>query len=342
MTAAQIRHLLAADAYAEKTTDIKLVETHASWVLLTDHFAYKIKKPVKFSFLDFSTLEKRRFYCERELKLNRRLAPDMYLEVLPIVFENDQIRIDGDGEVIDYALKMKRMDNSREMSDLLKQNAVTPYDIEKLALNIAGFHQGAKVITTPVDIASMQSNFADILRIRHFLSNYLKKETIHILEDAVDTANRFLERHSERLKERGTARFIIDGHGDLHAGNIFLLEEPVIFDCIEFNEQFRQLDMLDEVAFLCLDLDFYNRPDLETHFLQHYLAHMPCLRDEEDRKIFNYYKLYRANVRLKVAFLKAKQQRTESEAFYEEFDIAKQYFELFEIYLHVLKASERE
>ncbi len=333
MNVAQIRQLLHADAYNEKTSAVKLVETHVSWVLLTDQFAYKIKKPVKFSFLDFSTLEKRRYYCERELQLNARLAPDMYCCVVPVIYEEDRFYIGKDGEVMDYALKMKRMDGTRQMHDLLEQNAVTYADIEKLAKKVAGFHQQAMVITAPVKIETLQANFADILRMRDFMKTYLKKETLQILETAVAKANHFLQQHAERLMERGKSGFIIDGHGDLHSGNIFLLEEPVIFDCLEFNDNFRCLDMLDEVAFLCLDLDYYNRPDLETHFITHYLAEMPCLRDEEDRRIFHYYKLYRANVRLKVNFLKTKQQALESEAFYAELKVAQRYFQLFEEYL---------
>ncbi|MFN7119714.1 MAG: hypothetical protein ACK4TA_23160 [Saprospiraceae bacterium] len=336
MDITQIRQLLNVEAYNEKTTAVKLVETHVSWVLLTDQFAYKIKKPVKFSFLDFSTLEKRRYYCERELQLNARLTSDMYLAVAPIIYENEQYYIGKEGEVIDYALKMKRLDSARQMHDLLQLNKVTPGDIQKLAYQIADFHQRAELITNPVNITELQHNFADILRIRDFLTAHLKKETLHILEAAVEKATRFLRKHEARLKERGAAGFIIDGHGDLHAGNIFLLEEPVIFDCLEFNDNFRRLDMLDEVAFLCLDLDYYNRPDLEQDFLAHYLAKMPCLRDEEDREIFNYYKLYRANVRLKVTFLKAKQQVSTSAAFQEEFDVARRYFELFEQYLELL------
>lgn len=337
MNVAQIRQLLHADAYNEKTSTVKLVETHVSWVLLTDQFAYKIKKPVKFSFLDFSTLEKRRFYCERELQLNARLAPDMYLCVVPVIYENDRFYIEKDGEVMDYALKMKRMDNARQMHDLLEQNAITYNDIEKLAQKLANFHHNAEVITTPVNVAELQANFVDILRMRDFLTTHLKKETLQIVEMAVTEAKHFLQVHAERFKERGKSGFIIDGHGDLHSGNIFLLKEPVIFDCLEFNDNFRRIDMLDEVAFLCVDLDYYNRSDLESHFLKHYLAQMPCLRDEEDRRIFQYYKLYRANVRLKVNFLKAKQQAQDSAAFYEELKVAQRYFELFERYLTFLE-----
>lgn len=334
MNATQIRQLLAAGQF--ETTEVQLVETHVSWVLLSDRFAYKIKKPVKFSFLDFSTLEKRHFYCERELELNNRLAPDMYLSVVPIIQSGEQIGVGGDGEVLDYALKMKRMDSTRQMHDLLEQNEVSKTDIQKLAEKIAIFHGHAEVIATPVDIATIQANFADILRIRDFLSHHLKKETVHVLEEAVQKSNSFLNQHAKRLQERSQSGFIVDGHGDLHSRNIFLLDEPVIFDCLEFNDSFRRLDMLDEVAFLCLDLDFYHHPDLETYFLEQYLEKMPCLRDEEDRQIFNYYKLYRANVRLKVTFLKAKQQRQKSESFHQDFDVAKQYFELFEKYLQLI------
>ena len=334
MNTTQIQQLSAAGQL--ETTDIQIVETHASWVLLTDQFAYKIKKPVKFSFLDFSTLEKRHFYCKRELELNQRLAPHMYLSVLPIVQHETQICIGGEGEVLDYALKMKRMDNTRQMNDLLEQDAVSKTDIQKLAEKVAIFHRHAEVITTPMDIAATQTNFADILRIRDFLSHHLKKETVHILEEAVQKSNSFLNQHAERFQKRSQSGFIVDGHGDLHSGNIFLLDEPVIFDCLEFNDDFRRLDMLDEVAFLCLDLDFYRHPDLEIYFLEQYLEKMPCLRDEEDQQIFDYYKLYRANVRLKVMFLKAKQQRQESDSFYQDFNIAKQYFELFEKYLYLI------
>lgn len=337
MTNEQLEQLLLPDAFPEKTTTVTLVETHASWVLLTDQFAYKIKKPVKFSFLDFSTPEKRLFYCQRELVLNARLEPDVYLAVLNVVQTDTGIRINADGEVIDAALKMKRLDTNRQMDKLLEQNAVLPSDIEKIAVKLAAFHARADVITTPADTETMHTNFADILRIRDFLTAYLKPETFHVLEDAVEMTRLFLNRHAGRLQERTQHGFVVDGHGDLHAGNIFLLQEPVIFDCLEFNDDFRKVDMLDDLAFLCLNLDYYQHPDLEAHFLEHYLAEMPAMRDAEDRRIFNYYKLYRANVRLKVAFLKAKQHPEASKEFHTEFGIAQRYFQLFEQYLHFLE-----
>lgn len=337
MTNAQIQQLLLPDAFPEKTMTVTLVETHISWVLLTDQFAYKIKKPVKFSFLDFSTPEKRLFYCQRELVLNARLEPDVYLSVLNVVQTDAGIRINTDGEVIDSVLKMKRLDTNRQMDKLLEQNAVLPSDLEKLAVKLAAFHARAEVIHTPANVDALHANFADILRIRDFLTDYLKSETFHVLEDSVELTRHFLNRHAERFQARVQQGFVVDGHGDLHAGNIFLLQEPVIFDCLEFNDEFRKVDMLDELAFLCLNLDYYQLSDLEAHFLEHYLAEMPAMRDAEDRRIFNYYKLYRANVRLKVAFLKAKQHPEGSEPFYAEFKIAQRYFQLFEQYLHLLE-----
>lgn len=337
MTNAQIQQLLSADLFPEKTKTVTLVETHVSWVLLTDQFAYKIKKPVKFSFLDFSTPEKRHFYCQRELVLNARLAPEVYLEVLNVVQTDQGVRLNMDGEVIDSALKMKRLDNHRQMDQLLAKNEVFPSDLEKLAIKLANFHARVQPITTLPDVHAMYTNFADILRIRDFLTTYLKSETFLLLENVVEQTRQFLMRHATRIQERSEQGFVVDGHGDLHAGNIFLLQDPVIFDCLEFNDDFRKVDMLDDLAFLCLNFDFYHHSELEAPFLEHYLTHMPAMRDEEDRRIFHYYKLYRANVRLKVAFLKAKQHPPETAAFLAEFEIAQRYFQLFERYFRQLE-----
>jgi aminoglycoside phosphotransferase family enzyme len=304
MTTAQIMQLAAACAPAGKPAT--LIETHISWVLLTDKWAFKIKKPVQFSFLDFSTLERRHFFCQRELELNARLTSGVYLQVQPVVQRGEAILIGQEGTVIDYAIQMKRLDNTRQMHLLLEQGAVTPTQITQLAKQIATFHAHAHRASPKLNIEAMQHNFADILKINTFLQQTVGAAAVAIVTQAVQASAAFLSQHEHRIIQRQRQGFVVDGHGDLHAGNIFLLEQPIIFDCIEFNDALRQLDMLDEIAFLCLDL--HQQPGLEQLFLQEYLQQMPCMETEEDEHIYRYYKRYRANIRLKVACLRAIQQ----------------------------------
>ena len=305
MTKEQILKLIE-QSFSE--TKPELVETHISWVLLGSQYAYKIKKPLKYSFLDFSTLSKRKFYGQRELELNRRLTDDMYLDLITIRQYGESIRLGGqEGTIIDYALKMRRMDNSRQMNRLLTEDRVTFHHMEQLADKLAAFHAFTDVVETEVNIHLLWEDFADILKVVPFIRKNLGEELAELARESVDFAAGFLEEHTPRIRKRHASGFTIDGHGDLHSKNIFLLETPVIFDCIEFNDHFRQLDVLNELAFFCLDLDFFKREDLAAHFLKHYLLKYPCISEAEDWHLFRYYKLYRANVRLKVNALKVMQ-----------------------------------
>ncbi len=287
---------------------IDLIETHISWILLGPEFVYKIKKPIKYSFLDFSTFSKRKFYCQKEVELNRRLAPDMYLGVVPISDVDGSIQLDlPEGMLIDCAVKMKRMDNTRQMDLLLREGKVTFKHMEQLAEQLSAFHAFAQVIETPLTAHSLWEDYADILKVIPFLKQNLSREIAENIQNSVSFATRFLDSSQNRILERHTCGYTIDGHGDLHSKNILLLEEPVVFDCIEFNDHFRQVDVINELAFFCLDLDFYKRPDLATHFLKQYLWKHSCIKDSQDWQLFTFYKLYRANVRVKVNALKAMQ-----------------------------------
>lgn len=333
MTSTQIESLLQHLAVPDPTQRLSCIETHISWVLLADHFAYKIKKPVAFSFLDFSSLERRKYYCEREIVLNNRLTEGVYLEILPVCAASDRVWIGAGApdQVIDYAVKMKRLDNQRQMNQLLARQVVSLEQIAQLATQLAAFHAQATVIKTPFELDELKEKFSDLLKIKDFVAQHWGQMAAVRLERTVERAAQFLQQYAPRLRARSTAGYVVDGHGDLHAGNIFLLEKPVIFDCIEFNDQFRYVDMLDEIAFLCLDFDFYNCPTLEAHFLKTYLALMPCLENDADQSIFHFYKLYRANVRLKVTALRTLQETDEAhlaEAF--------QYFELLQRYADAL------
>lgn len=309
MTQLQVDQLLHALNAKGVSGVFKLVETHISWLLLGPEHVLKIKKPVKFSFLDFSTLEKRKFYCQAELRLNRRLSPSMYLGVIPIrAFGGSILTGDSDGEIIDYAVLMRRMDEKRQMDLLLQKNQVSAEQMEQLAMQLATFHLEARKIKTPMDLEQMQTDFTDILHCKQQIQALLGQSAVGSLEHIVDAALAFLEEQAFHLYVRKMQGWTIDGHGDLHSRNIFLLDQPVIFDCIEFGDHFREVDVLDEMAFLCMDLDFYQRPDLEESFLGAYLARNSCMSGEIDRQLFLYYKLYRANVRLKVEVLQTASQ----------------------------------
>ena len=179
-------------------------------------------------------------------------------------------------------------------------------------------------------------DFADILIVKDFLSKELGDKAGEKIESAVAFSKQFLTKYRSRFEERQKMGFTIDGHGDLHSRNIFLLDEPVIFDCIEFNDHFRQVDVLSEIAFFCMDLDFYGKRELELHFLDKYLIEYPCIFTEEDHLIFEYYKLYRANVRTKVNALKAIQTKDGKERKY-RLKLTGDYFFLMREYLSILK-----
>lgn len=324
-------------AYPDVAGETELFETHISWVLLTKNFAFKIKKPIQYSFLSFSTLDKRKFYCEKEVRLNNRLTENIYLGVVPILFHKGKWTIEGtEGKIADYAVKMKRLDNNRRMDVLLQKGEVTQKHMEQLADRLAGFHAFTDAIEKETDVHGMWVDFADILIVKKFLSEKLGKQVGKKIEAIVQFARKFLKKHQGRLEERQKMGLTIDGHGDLHSRNIFLLEEPVIFDCIEFNDHFRQVDVLSEIAFFCMDLDFYEQRELEMHFLKTYLIKYPCIFTDEDHLIFQYYKLYRANVRTKVNALKAIQTKEDKERSY-RLKLTEDYFLLMREYLSELQ-----
>ncbi|MBI1767183.1 MAG: hypothetical protein HYR67_02270 [Bacteroidetes bacterium] len=283
-------------------------ETHISWVLLTRNRALKIKKPFKLPFLDFSTLRLRKKYCDRELKLNQRFS-HIYLSVLPIVKSNQDWRIGGRGKPIDYAVVMKRMDQAMKMDNLLKSSKVSENRIKRLAVTIARFHARSRGVFKPFNLAVARETFNDIDMIKTVVKNNLGRRYINLISLTKEWSDSFLQEHQKRFQERVDAGFKRDIHGDLHSGNIFLYPKPVLFDCIEFNDEYRQIDVLYEIAFLCMELEFYKEKSISDYLLQKYLSRFPCLESSEDEKLLTYYKCLRANVRAKVHGLQLRQVR---------------------------------
>ncbi len=300
MNSGQIHKLAQEGEWRNSPLNAKVVETHISWVLLARDFVFKIKKPVKFSFLDFSSLERRKHYCEREIELNSRLT-DIYLDVVPITFPDAIYEIgESSGKALEYAVRMKRQDSALEMDKMLKAGKVQDPHIEKLAKIMAGFHDRAEMIKEPFDIEKMQADFNDILTVQ----KKGEAETTGVIKKAVEYSNRFLNKHRKLIEDRVAGGFRRDLHGDFHSGNIFLTKNPIVFDCIEFNDTLRYVDILDELAFFCMDLEAHGQKALSDKFLSFYQAETHRNSSDRELELFNYYKLYRANVRAKVNLLK--------------------------------------
>jgi len=250
MTKEQINKLLFNGKFPENSTQRELIETHISWVLVCDQFVYKIKKPVHYSFLDFSTPGQRKHFCQREIELNKRLTDRVYIDVQPVGEDGDTYRI-GNPEVkiIDYAVKMHKLDRKKQMDVLLSQDKVSGHDMQQLAKKIASFHANATVIFKK-DFLNIQEKFNDLEKEMEFLGEQLSRKSSDCIKQAIEISDAFLKKHTTLLASRQSAGFSRDCHGDLHSRNIFLLPDPVPFDCIEFNDDLRQIDVLNEIAFL--------------------------------------------------------------------------------------------
>ncbi|MEZ4848718.1 MAG: hypothetical protein R3B93_08890 [Bacteroidia bacterium] len=299
MNRKQIIKLSQSGRFGGKPLSGQLIETHISWVILSEEYAIKIKKPMKYSFLDFSTLEKRRQICEKELMLNRRLT-DIYLNVLAITEKDGCYFLGEEGQVLDYALQMKKLEASRKMDELIRGNHIRSEDISMLAEEIARFHQNATVIKTPFDKADFQTAFNDLQTISDWVLKRLGEKYAQLIERAIHYSDKFIKKHEQLFSERITQGYIRDVHGDLHAKNIFIYQKPIIFDCIEFNDKFRQIDVINEVAFFCMDLESFGKWEMSEAFMKQYLDLFPCIGKKEEEQLFIYYKSYRANVRAKV------------------------------------------
>lgn len=296
-------------AFPGKKGPVQVVETHANFVILGAHYAFKIKKEVQFSFLDYSTLEKRRFYCQRELELNQRLTSGIYLRVLPICQTREGLQIleSEEGMVVDYTVQMQRMEEDRHMPVMLEKGQVKPEHIRQIAHMVAHFHKKTEKIYRKVDWKNILEDFSDILSAQSWVEKNMGRRESELIHAMVWSVEQFLERMAGHLQYRNDRGFTVDGHGDLHSQNIFLLDSPVLFDCIEFNDHFRQLDVLDEVAFLFMDLFYHLRPDLAEFLLSDYLEAHPVIEGPADMALFYYFLCYRANVRFKVNALQAEQ-----------------------------------
>lgn len=292
--------------------DASLGQTHVSYLVFTPDFVYKIKKPVDFGFLDFTTLEKRRFYCEEELRLNRRCAPRVYLKVEAITRAPVGFLLGGDGEVVDYAVKMRRLDEKNCLRRMLEAGTVTEELIGRLAVSIAEFHKRAETNGRIGEFGSL-----DILK-KNTLENFDQTEQFigraispGLFKRIKGYTGSFLEANERLFLRRVEEGFIRDCHGDIHSEHVFADGGIEIIDCIEFNERFRFSDVVADIAFLSMDLDFHNRKELSEKLDS---AYFKATGDREGRALLDFYRCYRAYVRGKVEAFKASEEEVEDAA----------------------------
>ena len=278
--------------------EVKLIQTQMSIIFLADDYVYKVKKPVNFGFLDYTTLDRRQFYCQREVELNRRLCPDAYLGVVTVTEHDGKIALNGEGEVVEYAVKMRHLPQEAMMNVLLAEKKVTPEMITSVAEKLVRFHRkaetGAEISALGGRDTVVQNTEENFSQTKPYVNNTISPGQYRRISDYT---RRFIREQAPLFARRVADGWIKDCHGDLHAAHICFCDDICIYDCIEFNDRFRYCDIASEIAFLAMDLDHYGRQDLSQHFVASYVTQS---EDSELVSLLDFYKCYRAYVRGKV------------------------------------------
>ncbi|MFW6147400.1 MAG: hypothetical protein ACOC6B_03300 [Thermodesulfobacteriota bacterium] len=327
-----INDLLNPDRLPDETEGVSLVQTHISLVLIADRFVYKIKKPVDFGFLDFTTLEKRQYYCNQEVKLNRRLSRDLYLEVVPVLYDGLHYRIgEGKGRIVEYAVKMKRLPEDMLMKSVFFRGELNEQHLSKIAEVVARFHASARnskeidafgspeaiKVNTDENFVQTGKYIGTTIEAKHF-------------EELQEWTSSWYDSAKAAFMDRVKGKRIRDCHGDLHMEHICLTEDLPIFDCIEFNDRFRYTDILSDIAFLLMDLEYHGGNRDASILWDFYRVQA---REKKTEPLLTFYKVYRAYVRGKVTSFQLDDEGIEPEKKQEAIETAKRYFELARSYI---------
>lgn len=324
-----LKTMLDPKTYPHHVDEVRLIQTHISWVFLAGEKVYKVKKPIDFGFLDFTTLEKRRRFCLEELRLNRRLAPEIYLDVQPVTSEGDRISLNGKGEPVEWAVVMARMPDPGMMARLIDMDALGEDEIDMIVRRLVPFYKNA-------DSGDQVNRFGDIGTIIQnteenfeqtapFLGKIIDKQTY---DHIVRYTRSFIAEGGDTFKQRVIKGRIREGHGDLYSANICFDKKKnkvYIFDCIEFNERFRYGDIASDVAFLAMDLDYQGLPGLSNRFVR---AFSKGMEDIGLAGVLDFYKCYRAYVRGKIGCFTWAAEGVEKDVRKSAGDQARQYFRL--------------
>jgi aminoglycoside phosphotransferase family enzyme len=321
-----IDDLLNPVALPDKTENVSLVQTHISYVFVADEYVYKMKKAVNFGFLDFSTLEKRHYYCHQEILLNRRLSKDLYLDVLPIIFDGKSHKMGKNrGEVVDYAVKMKRIPDEMLMKSIFDRGALTFEHLQEIAKVLAGFHLNAQR-SDEIDAFGKPEMFKintdeNFDQTKKYIGSTISRRDFESLHRW--TNNYFVENRS-LFHDRIAAGKIRDCHGDLHMEHVCLQDPISIIDCIEFNDRMRYSDTIADIAFLLMDLEYRGGKDFADQLWSFYAE----LTGETDiYSLLTFYKVYRAYVRGKVNSFQIDDEQIGPDSKEEAIQTAKKYFQ---------------
>jgi len=325
-----IEALLSPSVYRHPVDRVELIQTHISYVFLAGDYVYKVKKPVDMGFLDYTTLEKRHFYCQEEVRLNRRLCSEVYLDVVTVSVQDGRVSLDGEGEVVDYAVKMKRLPEDRMMERLLLEGAVTGDMLQRLTGKLAAFHREAETggyIDAFGSIETIAANWRENFeQAEPYIGRTLSRRQWQSVRDYVE---RFLRDEAWLFEQRVREGRIRDCHGDLRTNAVCFEDGICVFDCIEFNERFRYSDVASDVAFLAMDVDFRGYPALSDEMVGLYLAQS---LDTTLALVLHFYKCYRAFVRGKVDGFQIDQTEIPAEQREAAATASRSYFDLAEAY----------
>ena len=300
----RLRGLLSPAAYPHPVDSIELIQTHISWVLLTGRFAYKLKRPVHYAFIDLTSLRRREFLCREELRLNRRFAPALYLEVCPITQAAGEARVGGDGEVIEFAVKMRQFPREQALDRLLEAGTIGPQELERFGGELAAIHARLPTATaesawgTPQRVRELVlANATQCAQAAAAFNDVDRVEAVRVLLEGQLCARR------DCMATRAATGRVRECHGDLHARNLVREDGQLLaFDCIEYEAAFRWIDVADEIAFLLSDLNSRGCRDHARAFLAGYLA---ASGDYQACRLLPLYQAHRALVRAKVVALQA-------------------------------------
>ncbi|MFH1651903.1 MAG: AAA family ATPase [Chloroflexota bacterium] len=321
-----IQAMMDPQAYPEPIREVEVVQTQMSFVFMTKKYAYKVKKAVDLGYLDYTTLSKRQFYCNREVELNRRLCPEVYLGVVPITRFRGKFYLEGKDRPVEYAVKMLRLPKFEMMDFLLEHDRVTPEMVSAVAEKIATFHGTALTNDTISAFGELENirrnNDENFEQTEKYIGSVITRSKFQALRDFTTG---LLDKHEALFHRRVRDGRIRDCHGDLHAAHVCFADHICIYDCIEFNDRFRYGDVAAEVAFLAMDLDHYGHADLSHRFVDAYVARTG---DEELKTLLGFYKCYRAYVRAKVSCFKSDDPYIGREEMMQSAEVARSYFDL--------------
>jgi len=325
-----IQYLLKTNDYPHEVEKTELIQTHISFVVVAGDYVYKWKKPVDFGFLNFSTLEKRKYYCERELNLNRRLCPDLYLDVVTVNLVDGRYRLGGSGQVIEYGIKMARMPQDRMMTRIIESGRLTKAHLDAIIDVLIPFYQTAEGGSGIEEFGRAESVAKNVLENFDQTEAFIGKGGLSTENfEKIKGYSLKVLADTDRFDRRVAAGRVRDCHGDLHSANICLADKVFIFDCIEFNERFRYSDVAADIGFLAMDLDFHGLPELSSYFIGRFIAKSG---DDQFMEVLNFYKCYRAYVRGKIGLLTANDPSVVSEPAQTYLEQARKYFQLAERY----------